>query len=91
MLLLDEPTEGLAPVVVDSLREMLREIVDRDGTVLLSEQNVHFAFDLAQRGYIIDTGAIVFEGSIAAIQDREALLEPSLAFSPEEVTCRWPG
>ncbi|QFU82964.1 ABC transporter ATP-binding protein [Natronorubrum aibiense] len=85
LLLLDEPTEGLAPVIVDDLQEMLQAVVDEDVTVLLSEQNVNFAFELATRGYVIDTGSIVFEGSVEEIQAREDLLEKYLAVSPEEV------
>ena len=85
MLLLDEPTEGLAPVIVDDLQEMLRDVVSRDVTVLLSEQNVNFAFELATRGSLIDTGEIVFEGPIDKLQEREDLLEQYLAVSPEEV------
>lgn len=84
VLLLDEPTEGLAPVIVDDLQEMLHEIVSQDVTVLLSEQNVSFAFDLATRGYVIDTGSIVFEGSIDELQDRDDLLEQYLAVSVGE-------
>ncbi|MFC6717264.1 ABC transporter ATP-binding protein [Natrialbaceae archaeon GCM10025810] len=84
-LLLDEPTEGLAPVIVDDLREMLQDVVDQDVTVLLSEQNVSFAFDLATRCYVIDTGSIVYEGSIEELQERDDLLERYLAVSPEEV------
>ncbi|QCS43078.1 ABC transporter ATP-binding protein [Natrinema versiforme] len=84
-LLLDEPTEGLAPVIVDDLQEMLQAVVEEDVTVLLSEQNVTFAFELATRGYVIDTGSIVFEGSIEEIRERDDLLEKYLAVSPEEV------
>ncbi|ELY56394.1 ABC transporter ATP-binding protein [Natronococcus jeotgali] len=85
VLLLDEPTEGLAPVIVDDLREMLHDVVSEDVTVLLSEQNVNFAFDLATRGYIIDTGEIVYEGTIEELQQRDDLLERYLAVSPEEI------
>ncbi|WP_331235533.1 ABC transporter ATP-binding protein [Natronorarus salvus] len=85
LLLLDEPTEGLAPVIVDDLREMLRDVVSQDVTVLLSEQNVTFAFALATRSYVIDTGSIVFEGTIDELQDRDDLLEQYLAVAPEEV------
>jgi branched-chain amino acid transport system ATP-binding protein len=84
-LLLDEPTEGLAPVIVDDLRNMLQDVVDQDVTVLLSEQNVNFAFDLATRGYVIDTGSIVYDGSIEEIRERDDLLEKYLAVSPDEV------
>ncbi|MDL5361003.1 ABC transporter ATP-binding protein [Halalkalicoccus sp. NIPERK01] len=85
LLLLDEPTEGLAPVIVDDLQAMLHDVVSQDVTVLLSEQNVHFAFDLATRGYVIDTGSIVFEGSIEDLRERDDLLEQYLAVTPEEV------
>jgi branched-chain amino acid transport system ATP-binding protein len=54
-------------------------------TVLLSEQNVDFAFDLATRGYVIDTGSIVFEGSIEELRDRDDLLEQYLAVSSGDV------
>lgn len=85
LLLLDEPTEGLAPVIVDDLREMLKEIVADEVTVLLSEQNVEFAFELASRCYVIDTGSVVFEGAIEELRNREELLERYLAVAPEEV------
>ena len=85
LLLLDEPTEGLAPVIVDDLQEMLQDVVAQDVTVLLSEQNVSFAFELATRCYVIDTGSIVFEGPIDELQEREDLLEKYLAVSPDEL------
>ncbi|MGQ3328532.1 MULTISPECIES: ABC transporter ATP-binding protein [Halorubrum] len=79
VLLLDEPTEGLAPVIVDDLREIVQTVVDENVTVLLTEQNVDFAFDLAERGYIMDTGQIVFDGTVEEIRDREDLLETYLS------------
>ena len=79
LLLLDEPTEGLAPVIVDDLREIVRTVVEEDVTVLLTEQNVDFAFDLAERGYIMDSGEIVFDGTVEEIQSREELLETYLS------------
>ncbi|GAB3419310.1 ABC transporter ATP-binding protein [Haloparvum alkalitolerans] len=79
VLLLDEPTEGLAPVIVDDLREIVQTVVDQDVTVLLTEQNVDFAFDLAERGYIMDTGQIVFDGTVEEIREREDLLETYLS------------
>ena len=81
VLLLDEPTEGLAPVIVDDLRDIVADVVDRDVTVLLTEQNVNFAFDLAERGYIIDTGEIVFEDDVETIRSRDDLLEEYLSVS----------
>lgn len=79
VLLLDEPTEGLAPVIVDDLREIVQTVVDQKVTVLLTEQNVDFAFDLAERGYIMDTGQIVFDGTVEEIRDRDDLLETYLS------------
>lgn len=86
VLLLDEPTEGLAPAIIDDLHEILLRVVDRDVTVLLTEQNVQFAFELAERGYIIDNGDIVFDDTIAEIRSREDLLEDYLSVSSSELT-----
>jgi len=84
LLLLDEPTEGLAPVIVEDLREVLGDVVERDVTVLMTEQNVEFALDLAERAYIIDTGANVWDGSVEALKDREDLLEEYLSVGAGE-------
>ena len=65
VLLLDEPSEGLAPVVVKALSENIAAL-KRDGlTIVLSEQNLAFARRLADRAYIIEKGEIKFEGSFA--------------------------
>ena len=84
LLLLDEPTEGLAPVIVEDLREVLGDVVERDVTVLMTEQNVEFALELAEQAYIIDTGANVWDGSVEALQDREDLLEEYLSVGSGE-------
>jgi urea transport system ATP-binding protein len=64
ILLLDEPTEGLAPVMVQQVAETIREIAGVDGPgMLLVEQNVTFALRSAQRGYVMEKGRIVAEGS----------------------------
>jgi len=84
-LLLDEPAEGLAPVIVEDLREVLGDVVGRDVTVLLTEQNVEFALELAERVYIIDTGENVWDGPVAALRDREDLLEEYLSVGAGEV------
>lgn len=85
MLLLDEPTEGLAPVIVDDLRGIVRTAVQEDVTVLLTEQNVEFAFDMAERGYVIDTGEIVFEGTVDEMRADEELLETYLSVGSADV------
>ena len=84
LLLLDEPTEGLAPVIVDDLREVLGDVVARDVTVLMTEQNVEFALDLGERAYIIDTGSNVWNGSVEELRDREDLLEEYLSVGTGE-------
>ncbi len=58
LLLLDEPTEGLAPVIVDRIGELLTDLRKRGYTVVLVEQNVHFAADLADRHYLVESGRV---------------------------------
>jgi len=58
LLLLDEVTEGLAPVIVQSIGRIVRQLKERGFTIILVEQNFHFAADLADRHYIIEHGAI---------------------------------
>jgi branched-chain amino acid transport system ATP-binding protein len=84
MLLLDEPTEGLAPVIVDDLYDVLSEVVAEDVTVLITEQNVDFALDLSERAYIIDKGANAWEGTVEELQAREDLLDEYLSVGGAE-------
>lgn len=70
-LLLDEPTEGLAPLLVQSLEEQIRALREAGLTVLLAEQNVRSALRLADRGYVIDNGQIRYQGSIAELRENE--------------------
>jgi len=84
LLLLDEPTEGLAPVIVDDLREVFQDIVQEDVTVLITEQNVDFALDLSERAYIIEKGANAWEGTVAELRDQEDLMEEYLSVSVAE-------
>ena len=67
LLLLDEPSEGLAPVVVKALAENILALKREGLTILLSEQNLAFARRLTDRAYIIEKGEIKFEGSFAAL------------------------
>ena len=69
IMLIDEPTEGLMPSMVEQISRILEEM-NRDGvTILLVEQNVEMALSISSRGYVIDHGVIQFEGS--AIELRE--------------------
>jgi len=73
LLLLDEPSEGLAPVVVKALAEQIA-LLKREGlTILLSEQNLKFAARLTDRAYIIEKGQIRFEGPMRHLLDDESL------------------
>ncbi len=81
LLLLDEPTEGLAPVIVENLRDVFGNLLEEDVTVLLTEQNVSFALDMAERAYIIEKGANVWDGDIDELRQREDLLEEYLSVS----------
>ena len=84
VLLLDEPTEGLAPVIVDDLADVLGDVVERDVTVIITEQNVDFALDLSERAYIIEKGSNVWDGTVDELQDRDDLLEQYLSVGSAE-------
>ena len=69
LLLLDEPSMGLAPVLVEQIFETVRDINRQGTTILLVEQNAAMALAVAQRGYVIETGAIVLSGTAAELAD----------------------
>jgi branched-chain amino acid transport system ATP-binding protein len=72
VLLLDEPSEGLAPVVVRGLLDRLLGLKAQGQTILLSEQNLRFATRLADRAYVLEQGQVRFEGTMAALLADEA-------------------
>ncbi len=79
LLLLDEPSEGLAPLVVEHLQEQIARL-KRDGlTILLAEQNVDFSLALADRVYVLEKGLIRFSGPAARLRDDDALRRELLA------------
>jgi branched-chain amino acid transport system ATP-binding protein len=63
LLMLDEPSLGLAPLLVDEVLDTVRKLKEEGITILLVEQNVREALDLADRGYVLQTGRIVGEGT----------------------------
>jgi branched-chain amino acid transport system ATP-binding protein len=67
LILLDEPSEGLAPLVVDALLKQLKRLKQAGQTVLISEQNLRFANELADRVYIIEKGEIPYQGTPAQL------------------------
>jgi len=72
-ILLDEPSEGVAPVIVDQMAAAIRELKAAGVAILLSEQNLHFATEVADRAYIIEKGQIRFSGTMAELNaDAEA-------------------
>jgi branched-chain amino acid transport system ATP-binding protein len=70
-LLLDEPTEGLAPLIVEVLEEHIGQLRDKGLTVLLAEQNQRVALKLSDQGYVIVNGVIRYHGSIEELRENE--------------------
>jgi branched-chain amino acid transport system ATP-binding protein len=79
LLLLDEPSEGLAPLIVDHLKEQIARLKAEGLTILLAEQNVEFSLDLADRVYVLEKGHIRYEGSAAAFRADESIRHQYLA------------
>lgn len=79
VLLLDEPYEGLAPVIVDEIEKTLIHIKEQGITTVIVEQNAVRALELADRAVILDTGSIVFDGTAAEVLENEALRAEYLA------------
>ena len=79
LLLLDEPSEGLAPLVVDHLRDQIERLKREGLTILLAEQNVEFSLALAERVYVLEKGSIRFSGPAVRLRDDEALRHELLA------------
>ncbi|WP_144926239.1 ABC transporter ATP-binding protein [Halorubrum salsamenti] len=74
LLLLDEPSEGLAPQIVDDVADIVRDLNERGVTVLLVEQNAEMALGLADRAYVLETGRIVHESPASELlEDRETM------------------
>ncbi|MEG0689529.1 MAG: ATP-binding cassette domain-containing protein, partial [Hungatella sp.] len=73
LIMLDEPSLGLAPIIVEEIFELILKIRDRGKTVLLIEQNASMALSIADRGYVLETGHIALEGP-----GRELLVNPEV-------------
>ena len=74
ILLLDEPTEGLAPLIVMEIQRLIEE-VSKKTTILLAEQNLRFVLDLIDDAYVIDQGVIVYEGTAAQLESNKEVRE----------------
>ncbi len=69
LLLLDEPSMGLAPIMVDKIFEVIRSIADEGVTILLIEQNARLALEASHRGYVMESGRMILEGPSQQLLD----------------------
>ena len=72
-LLLDEPTLGLAPIIVEQIAEIIHRLAASGMTIMLTEQNAAMALDCASRAYVLESGAISLQGSSAELRQQEAI------------------
>jgi branched-chain amino acid transport system ATP-binding protein len=79
VLLLDEPSEGLAPLVVALLAEMILQIRKEGVTVLLAEQNLHFCAKVSDRAFVIDKGSVKYQGTMKDLLANDEVKEKYLA------------
>ena len=75
LLLIDEPSEGLAPMVVAEIFQLMEELKKQGISILLIEQNIHKAIHLCDRHYVVERGSIVLEGNSKDAKDRNRLIE----------------
>jgi len=78
LLLLDEPTEGLAPVIIQRIGEVLQTLKQRGMTILLVEQNFRFASKVADRFYVVDHGQVIDTFDVADLPGRMSMLNEAL-------------
>lgn len=74
LLLLDEPSEGLAPLVVEALRKQVQQLKDAGLALILAEQNMDFVLALSDRVYILEKGEVKFSGDADEVRGNEELL-----------------
>ncbi len=73
LLLLDEPSEGVAPIIVEQMAHMILALKAKGVSILLSEQNLHFADLVCDRAYVLEKGVIQYEGTMAALNANESI------------------
>ncbi len=78
LLLLDEPSEGLAPVVVEQMAKTIVDLKCEGLTVILSEQNLYFASMVSDRAYIIEKGCVRYDGTMEDLSNRPEIREAYL-------------
>lgn len=79
VVLLDEPSEGIAPVIVEQMAQMIIELKAAGVSILLSEQNMHFAELVSDRAYVLEKGQVRFEGSMQELAADEAVRQAYLS------------
>ena len=79
LLLLDEPSEGIAPVIVEEMANTILKLKAQGLTVVISEQNLHFARAVADRAIIIESGEKKFDGSFAELEARPEIRDAYLS------------
>jgi len=78
VLMLDEPSMGLAPILVQIIMDIIKKINEDGTTVLLVEQNAKAALKLANRGYVLETGEVVMEGDAEVLSKDESIVKAYL-------------
>ena len=78
LLLLDEPTEGLSPLIVKDLEHQIRALKEEGMTILLSEQNSKVTLNLSDRAYILEKGQIRWEGAVQVLREKHEILKQYL-------------
>lgn len=79
VLLLDEPSEGLAPIIVEKIGDLIKQLRDLKVTLLVAEQNMHFCLDIASHVAVIDKGQIVYRDSIEGLSANDEIKHRYLA------------
>ena len=78
LLLLDEPSMGLSPILVEQIFEIIREINSQGTSILLVEQNAQMALSIADRGYVLETGRVTLEGNAQELLENHQVIEAYL-------------
>jgi branched-chain amino acid transport system ATP-binding protein len=79
LLLLDEPSEGLAPIIVEQIGELIRDLAAAGVTMIVAEQNMHFCLGIASHAAVIDKGSVVWTGTIADLRANDEVTKRYLA------------
>lgn len=75
LLLLDEPSEGLAPQIVKTLEEQMRLLREEKMTILLSEQNSNFSLKFSDRAYLLEKGQVRWHGSVTELKEKPEIIK----------------